>query len=85
MRSSDKILSNVLGLGMAKLEFNKSVKLAVLKLLATEIEVLTNNVQSSNVFDLMNSPVFKFLMNILGPLSSKNSDRILFPRVGIRV
>lgn len=79
MRSSDKILSNVLGLGMAKFEFNKSVKLAVLKLLVAEIDVLTNNVQSSNVFYLMNASVFKHLMNILGPLSSKNSDRIPFP------
>lgn len=64
---------------MTNFEFNKSVKLAVLKLLAAEIDVLTNNVQNSNVFDLMNSLVFKLLMNILGPLSSKNSDSIPFP------
>ncbi|XP_043526372.1 uncharacterized protein LOC122537350 [Frieseomelitta varia] len=73
---NDKIISNAITMGMATFEAIKAIKLAILNLLSTKIEVLMNQIENLDVLDLLDSPTVQFVMSTLGKLSS---DDFLLP------
>ncbi|KOX69450.1 hypothetical protein WN51_05613 [Melipona quadrifasciata] len=78
-RIKDKIISSAITIGMTKFETIKTIKLAILNLLSTKIEVLMNEIQNIDVLDLLDSPTIQFFMSILEKLTTKSSDDFLFP------
>ncbi|KAK1124027.1 hypothetical protein K0M31_007053 [Melipona bicolor] len=78
-RINDKIISSAITIGMTKFETIKTIKLAILNLLSTKIEVLMNEIQNIDVLDLLDSPTIQFFMSILEKLTTKSSDDFLLP------
>ena len=76
-RINDKIISNAITIGITKFETIKTIKLALLNLLSTKIEVLMNEIQNTDVLDLLDSPTVQFFMSILEKLSTKSNDDFL--------
>ena len=78
---NDKIISSAITIGMTKFETIKTIKLAILNLLSTKIEVLMNQIQNIDVLDLLDSPTVQFVMSILEKLTTKSSDDFLLPEL----
>lgn len=62
---NDKIINSAITIGMTKFETIKTIKLAILNLLSTKIEVLMNQIQNIDVLDLLELPTVQFVMSIL--------------------
>ncbi|XP_003693166.1 uncharacterized protein LOC100868004 [Apis florea] len=73
----DKLIDTTFEIGLSKFEAIKTIKLAILRMLSTQIEALTVRVQKSDVLDLLNSPITKFISEeILGSLLLSDNKNI---------
>lgn len=76
----DKLMDTTFEIGLAKFEAVKTIELAILRMLSTQIDALTARVQKSDVLDLLNSPITKLITEeVLGSLLLDKNDKNISP------
>lgn len=75
-----KLLDTTFEIGLSKFEAIKAIELAILRMLSTQIDALTAHVQKSDVLDVLNSPVNKFITEeVLNSLLSGKDEKNISP------
>ncbi|KOC63143.1 hypothetical protein WH47_02652 [Habropoda laboriosa] len=81
----NQLVNTLVDVELSKLSAIKVIKLALLNLLSTQIQSATDELQNSSITDLLESPIFSFIVETLLPLlSGKDSTKIwnvLFPNL----
>lgn len=76
----NKLIDTTFEIGLSKFEAIKAIQLAILRMLSTQIDALTARVQKSDVLDLLNLPIIKFITEeVLGSLLSDTNDKNISP------
>lgn len=75
-RSNSGIVSTLVDVEMAKLEAIKAAKLVLLNMLASQISSLMEEIKNEDITELLQSPPFNHLVDMLLPLLSSGSKMI---------
>ncbi|XP_043804412.1 uncharacterized protein LOC122721160 [Apis laboriosa] len=77
----DKLIDTTFEIGLSKFEAIKAIELAILRMLSSQIDALTTRVQKSDVLDLLNLPIIKFITEevLSGSLLSDKNDKNISP------